>query len=165
MSWVHGKELLDLKLKHVPLVVVVVWLFALGLTRRVEQPSQGTSNDIVRRLQNPKRSQNPHLEKAIKSKLNFKKVRVAKEDRLKKGRGGQSVNEEVVEIVSLHKDSGNPHLLVAFTNNAETNSMKVLKIRLHGLSTTFVVQSFLCNLKELERGHLLSQLVVITSDK
>ena len=129
MSWVHGKELLDLKLKHVPLVVVVVWLFALGLTRRVEQPSQGTSNDIVRRLQNPKRSQNPHLEKAIKSKLNFKKVRVAKEDRLKKGRGGQSVSEEVVEIVSLHKDSGNSHLLVAFTNNAEANSMKVLKIK------------------------------------
>ena len=129
MSWVHGKELLDLKLKHVPLVVVVVWLFALGLTRRVEQPSQGTSNDIVRRLQNPKRSQNPHLEKAIKSKLNFKKVRVAKEDRLKKGRGVQSVNEEVAEIVNLHKDSGNPHLLVAFTNNAEANSMKVLKIK------------------------------------
>ena len=126
MSWVQlGKDLLDLKLKHLPLVVVVIWLFALGLTRRVEQSNQGTSNDIDRRMQNPKRSQNPHLEKAIKSKLNLKKIRVAKEDRLKKGRVGQSVNEEVAEIVSIHKDSENPHLLIAFTNNAEAKSMKV----------------------------------------
>ena len=95
----------------------------------MEQSStHGTSNDIVERLQNPKRSQNSHLEKAIKSKLNLKKIRVAKEDRLKKGRGGQSVNEEVAEIVSLHKDSGNPHLLIAFTNDAEANSMKVSQI-------------------------------------
>ena len=36
--------------------------------------------------------------------------------------------EEVADIVNLHKDSENPHLLVAFTNNAEANSMKVLKI-------------------------------------
>ena len=126
MNWVQlGKELLDLKLKHVPLVVVVIWLFALGLTRRVEPSTRGTSNDIGKRLQNPKRSKNPFLEKAVNSKLNLKKVRVYKEDRLKKGRGGQSVNEEIAEIVSLHKDSGNPHLLVAFTNNAEANSMKV----------------------------------------
>ena len=165
MSWVHlGKDLLDLKLKHLPLVVVVIWLFALGLTRRVEQSSHGTSNDIGRRLQNPRRSQNPHLEKAIKSKLNLKKIRVAKEDRLKKGRGGQSVNEEVSEIVSLHKDSGNPHLLIAFTNNAEANSMKVLKVIVN--NTLFILfQSFLCNLKELGREQLLSQLFVITTDK
>ena len=109
MSWVQGKDLLDIKLKHVPFVVVIIWLFALGLTLRVEQSSTyGTSNDIVERLQNPKRSQNSHLEKAIKSQLNLKKIRVAKEDRLKKGRAGQSVNEEVAEIVSLHIDSGNP---------------------------------------------------------
>ena len=130
MSWVHGKDfLLDIKLKHVPFVVVIIWLFALGLTLRVEQSSTyGTSNHIIERLQNPKRSQNLNLEKAIKSQLNLKKIRVAKEDRLKKGRAGQSVNEEVAEIVSLHKDSGNPHLLIAFTNDAEANSMKVLKI-------------------------------------
>ena len=130
MSWVQGKDLLDIKLKHVPFVVVIIWLFALGLTLRVEQSSTyGTSNHIIERLQkNPKRSQNSHLEKAIKSQLNLKKIRVAKEDRLKKGRAGQSVNEEVAEIVSLHKDSGNPHLLIAFTNDAEANSMKVLKV-------------------------------------
>ena len=130
MSWVNGKDfLLDIKLKHVPFVVVIIWLFALGLTLRVEQSSTyGTSNDIVERLQNPKRSQNLNLEKAIKSQLNLKKIRVAKEDRLKKGRAGQSVNEEVAEIVSLHKDSGNPHLLIAFTNDVEANSMKVSKV-------------------------------------
>ena len=128
MSWIQGKDLLEIKLKHVPFVVVIVWLFALGLTLRVEQSStHGTSNDVVKRLQNPKRSHNSNLEKAIKSTLNLKKIRVAKEDRLKKGRVGQSVNEEVAEIVSLHKDSGNPHLLIAFTNDAEANSMKVLK--------------------------------------
>ena len=125
MGWLQGKELMDMKLKHVPLIVVIIWLFALGLTRRVDQSTGARSNDINKRFQNPKRAQNPFLEKAVKAKVNLKKTRVAKESRLKKGRGSQTVNEEVAEIVDLHKDSGNPHLLITFTNDAEGKSMKV----------------------------------------
>ena len=39
--------------------------------------------------------------------------------------GGYSINEDIADIVALHKDSGNPHLLLAFTNDVEENSMKV----------------------------------------
>ena len=110
--------------KHLFAVVIISWTFALGMIRRVEQ-SIGPSNDVVKMVQNRRRSQNPLLEKAVKSGSNQEKIRVAKvEEGLENG-GGYSINEDIADIVALHKDSGNPHLLLAFTNDVEENSMKV----------------------------------------
>ena len=110
--------------KHLFAVVIISWTFALGMIRRVEQ-SIGPSNDVVKMVQNRRRSQNPLLEMAHKSGSNQEKIRVAKvEEELENGEG-YSINEDIADIVALHKDSGNPHLLLAFTNDVEENSMKV----------------------------------------
>ena len=132
--------------KHLFAVVIISWTFALGMICRVE-PSIGPSNDVVKMVQNRRRSQNPLLEKAVKSGsnpylllvrtwfdslFNQEKIRVAKvEEGLENG-GGYSINEDIADIVALHKDSGNPHLLLAFTNDVEENSMKVWKMFLRG---------------------------------
>ena len=55
--------------KHLFAVVIISWTFALGMIRRVEQ-SIGPSNDVVKMVQNRRRSQNPLLEKAVKSGSN-----------------------------------------------------------------------------------------------
>jgi len=140
-------DLLDMKLKHVLATVVLIWLFALGVTRRAEQ-SNGSSSDVVSRFQNHRKPQKILFENAIKAKpkINVKKTPVKNKEQMKKR---YTINEEVAEVVSLHKDSGNPHLLITFTNDAEAKSMK----------------SFLCNLKELGMKKVLSQLVVITKDQ
>ena len=123
MSWLQKIDLLDMKLKHVLATVVLVWLFALGVTRRAEQ-SNGSSSDVVSRFQNHRKPQKILFENAIKAKpkINVKKTPVKNKEQMKKR---YTINEEVAEVVSLHKDSGNPHLLITFTNDAEAKSMKV----------------------------------------
>ena len=125
MSWLQKIDLLDMKLKHVLATVVLIWLFALGVTRRAEQ-SNGSSSDVVSRFQNHRKPQKILFENAIKAKpkINVKKTPVKNKEQMKKR---YTINEEVAEVVSLHKDSGNPHLLITFTNAAEAKSMKVLK--------------------------------------
>ena len=153
-------DLLDMKLKHVLATVVLIWLFALGVTRRAEQ-SKGSSS----RFQNHRKPQKILFENAIKAKpkINVKKTPVKNKEQMKKR---YTINEEVAEVVSLHKDSGNPHLLITFTNDAEAKSMKVLTYCLTTKNTFHTIfQSFLCNLKELGMKKVLSQLVVITKDR
>ena len=157
-------DLLDMKLKHVLATVVLIWLFALGVTRRAEQ-SNGSSSDIVSRFQNHRKPQKVLFEKAIKAKpkINVKKTPVKNKEQMKKR---YTINEEVAEVVSLHKDSGNPHLLITFTSDAEAKSMKVLTYCLTTKNTFHTIfQSFLCNLKELGMKKVLSQVVVITKDR
>ena len=157
-------DLLDMKLKHVLATVVLIWLFALGVTRRAEQ-SNGSSSDVVSRFQNHRKPQKILFENAIKAKpkINVKKTSVKNKEQMKKR---YTINEEVAEVVSLHKDSGNPHLLITFTNDAEAKSMKVLTYCLTTKNTFHTIfQSFLCNLKELGMKKVLSQLVVITKDR
>ena len=76
-------DLLDMKLKHVLATVVLIWLFALGVTRRAEQ-SNGSSSDVVSRFQNHRKPQKILFEKAIKAKpkINVKKTSVKNKEQM-----------------------------------------------------------------------------------